>query len=494
MPSFIRLLHENDSNKKNNIFHDVISTTRTCSDAGISPRFCLCSKWIKSTEPPFAMLETLIARMNRGIRENSFARSQCEILHLSRIIDTRVLSRSTFLSHHGPHLTSQRYRFRFLVYGKGPVVDMYEADVVNFIWQIERSSSSSSVIDFRDHNQVKRMKDSGTILENVYVPLIWKQIRDDNVESDECSRFVDVPCICRQSERKRKTSELDNEVAFLYHTDSSKAYVVVNKNELKIIRRIYGKVAESFEIYNGRDEDIVFVLSLRDEKTDNLLSSRPMPVSVIVRKRFSSSFIYSQYLFISHTRKTKENHALKSFIRKPLPQVPSRRRRHVVTLEQGDLTVPWKRSIRWKWHALRSDEVVKSPLDFTFAGSLDTSNVSYIFNDGVAVWRVFDTSGNFMFEKYPTMNVYARNMRESKIVIRIALHGVENNIRVMSCDDPSLLRTDVLVDRLDSKSESKCLLRVALVETKSGAASTQYYATLLKSIRISWDIQGEDML
>jgi hypothetical protein len=127
------------------------------------------------------------------------------------------------------------------------------------------------------------MKDSGTILENVYVPLSWRQIRDENEDQDECARAVDVPCICRQSKRKRKVSELEKEVAFLYHTDSSKAYVVVNKNELKIIRRLHGKTSESFEIYNGRDEDIVFTLSLREEKTYNVISSRPMPVSVIVR-------------------------------------------------------------------------------------------------------------------------------------------------------------------------------------------------------------------
>ena len=160
---------------------------------------------------------------------------------------------------------------------------MYEADVVSFIWQIERSSSLSDIIDLRDHDQVKRMKDSGTILENVYVPLSWRQIRDENEDQDECARAVDVPCICRQSKRKRKVSDLEKEVAFLYHTDSSKAYVVVNKNELKIIRRLHGKTSESFEIYNGRDEDIVFTLSLREEKTYNVISSRPMPVSVIVR-------------------------------------------------------------------------------------------------------------------------------------------------------------------------------------------------------------------
>ena len=106
-------------------------------------------------------------------------------------------------------------------------MDMYEADVVNFIWQIERSSSLSDIIDLRDHDQVKRMKDSGTILENVYVPLSWRQIRDENEAQDKCARDVDVPCICRQSKRKRKVSELEKEVAFLYHTDSSKAYVPI---------------------------------------------------------------------------------------------------------------------------------------------------------------------------------------------------------------------------------------------------------------------------
>ena len=156
----------------------------------------------------FCYARDINARMNRQIRDSYFARRQCEILHLSRVIDTRLLSRSSFLSHHGPHLTSQRYRFRFLLYGKGAVVDMYEADVVNFIWQIERSSSLSDIIDLRDHDQVKRMKDSGTILENVYVPLSWRQIRDENEDQDECARAVDVPCICRQSKRKRKVSDL----------------------------------------------------------------------------------------------------------------------------------------------------------------------------------------------------------------------------------------------------------------------------------------------
>ena len=130
LPSMIGLLREK---RNNNIFHDVISSTRTCSDAGISSRFCLCSKWIKSSHPPFAMLETLIARMNRQIRDSYFARRQCEILHLSRVIDTRLLSRSSFLSHHGPHLTSQRYRFRFLVYVVFELTLMYQLRHKNII-------------------------------------------------------------------------------------------------------------------------------------------------------------------------------------------------------------------------------------------------------------------------------------------------------------------------------------------------------------------------
>ena len=155
-------------------------------------------------------------------------------------------------------------------------------------------------------------------------------------------------------------------------------------------------------------------------------------------------------------------------------------------MEQGDLDVPWKRSIRWKWHALRSGEIIKSPLDFTFAGSLDTSNVAYSLDDGVAMWRVFDTSGNFMLEKkYPTMNVYARNMRDSKVVLRLSPLEVQDKVvRFVLCEhsSSSSFKKDSLVYRLDSKSDAKCLFRVALI--KSGTT-----ATSLRSIKISWNIQ-----
>ena len=155
------------------------------------------------------------------------------------------------------------------------------------------------------------------------------------------------------------------------------------------------------------------------------------------------------------------------------------------------MDVPWKRSIRWKWHALRSGEIVKSPLDFTFAGSLDTSNVAYSFDDGVAMWRVFDTSGNFMLEKkYPTMNVYARNTRDSKVVLQLSLLKVENKIlRLVSCEHSStpssLFKKDSLVYRLDSKSDAKCLFRVALMKT--GTTTT----TSLRSIKLSLNVQEE---
>ena len=149
------------------------------------------------------------------------------------------------------------------------------------------------------------------------------------------------------------------------------------------------------------------------------------------------------------------------------------------------MDVPWKRSIRWKWHALRSGEIVKSPLDFTFAGSLDTSNVAYSLDDGVAMWRVFDTSGNFMLEKkYPTMNVYAQNMRDSKVVLRLSLLEVEDkDLRFVSCEhssSSSSFKKDSLVYRLDSKSDAKCLFRVALI--KAGTTS-------LRSIKLSWNVQ-----
>jgi hypothetical protein len=128
-------------------------------------------------------------------------------------------------------------------------------------------------------------------------------------------------------------------------------------------------------------------------------------------------------------------------------------------------------------------------LDFTFAGSLDTSNVAYSLDDGVAMWRVFDTSGNFMLEKkYPTMNVYARNTRDSKVVLQLSLLKVENKIlRLVSCEhsstSSSLFKMDSLVYRLDSKSDAKCLFRVALMKT--GTTTT----TSLRSIKLSLNVQ-----
>ena len=452
-PSLIRLAHRTSRRKKDkSIFHDMISLTRSCSDANISSRFCLCSKWIKSKHPPFAMLETLLARMNRDIRDNVLARRRCEILHLSRVIESRVLSRSTFLSRHGPHLISQRYRFRFLVYGKGPVVDTYEADVVNFLWHIERSSSSSYNSDMinplRHYDSVKKLKDSGTIIENVYIPLMWKRIVADEETQDECARDINVPCLCRQSIRKNSASELEKELAFLYHTDSSKAYIVVNKNELKIIRRIHMPNAESFEIYNGRDEDITFVLSLREERTLNVITSRPMPVSVIV---------------------------------------PARTRRHVVTIEQGDMNMKWKRSIRWKWHALRSNEIVKSSLDYAFSGSLNTDTVSYTFDDGIAMWRIFDMTAFLFDNKFPTLNVYARNVRRTKVSIRVSLGDhVGKDFRVMSCENSDTI-TLPSVHRLDSESNAMCLLRVAFVTSRK-TYSDRAIMSALRSVLVSLSV------
>ena len=174
VPSMIGLLREKSNN---NIFHDVISSTRTCSDAGISSRFCLCSKWIKSSHPPFAMLETLIARMNRQIRDSLFARRQCEILHLSRVIDTRLLSRSSFLSHHGPHLTSQRYRFRFLVYvvferENSPLKQCFREYQSNVAENINRASFSLSLGYATDrHDNRKSLKNQRSNTGTERVPL-----------------------------------------------------------------------------------------------------------------------------------------------------------------------------------------------------------------------------------------------------------------------------------------------------------------------------------
>ena len=170
-------------------------------------------------------------------------------------------------------------------------------------------------------------------------------------------------------------------------------------------------------------------------------------------------------------------------------------------MEQGDRNKPWSRFIRWKWHAHRRNEIIRSNVDFAFAGSLETKKVSYQFNDGVAVWRVFDVetgeknTRDFMLGgRYPTMNLYARNVRNTEMKLVIKIQAIASSkrkkLRIERCDGTAIgedLDHEVSdTFRLDSNSDTHCVLRVALTTSLQNEREVRL---IFNTFPISWSFE-----